>query len=207
MGVLRLEAPAEYPISVAEVRETQRIDEGESETAINRLIAAATRIVENKTQRALVSQKWEFIIDSFPGSSSSHCVYDNVYLKRQSNVISIPMPPLISIEYVKYVDVNGTLQTLSPSDYAVNISSFLGEVYPAYGKAWPATRTQPQAVRIGFTAGYGAAEDVEPDLALAVSLMVGHYYENREAVSDRQSYELTMGVEEILSSYIVPSAP
>jgi uncharacterized phiE125 gp8 family phage protein len=208
MGVLRLEAPAEYPISAEEVRTRLRMDDCEGIDGLNRLIAAAARAVENKTQRALVSQKWEFILDSFPGGNSHYPVYcDNIFVKRNSNIISLPLPPLRSIESIKYIDVNGTEQTLPGTEYAVDISSYLGAVYPAYGKAWPATRSQRQAVRIAFTAGYGAAVDVEPDLVLAITLLVGHYDINREAVSDRQMYEIPMGVETILAPYVVPSAP
>ena len=203
MGVLRLQPPAEYPVSIEDVCDSLRLEDDEGDRFIERLIAAATRTVEQKTQRALVSQKWEFIIDGFPGSANC----DGTFLKKNSAIISLPLPPLISVESIKYIDVNGVEQTISPADYVANFSSFLGGVYPAYGKAWPSARNQPQAVRIAFTAGYGDAADVEPDLSLAIALLVGHYNENREASSDRQVYEIPLGVDRLIAPYIVPSAP
>lgn len=208
MGLLRLEAPATYPITVEDVIARLRMDVCENPAGVEGLIAAATRAVENKTQRALVSQKWVFILDGFPGGNyCSAGFYDHVYLKRNSNVISIPLPPLISIDAIKYIDVDGIEQVLAPTEYAVDISTYFGSVYPGYGKAWPATRNQRQAVRIEFTAGYGDADDVEPDLVLALTMLIGHYDINREAVADREMYEIPLGVADLLSSYVVPSAP
>ncbi|MES2182874.1 MAG: head-tail connector protein [Pseudomonadota bacterium] len=208
MGVLRLVAPATYPVGIAEVRLRLKIDDTVDDVGVNRLIAAATRAVENKTQRALITQTWEFIFDAFPGGSSCYGnSVDNIFIKSNSNVISFPLPPLQSVDSIKYIDVDGVEQTLAEENYAVDRSRFLGALYPAYGKTWPATRSQPQAVRVEFTAGYGEADDVEPDLVLAILLLIGHYDLNREAVSDRQTFLLPEGVDSLLSAYVVPSIP
>lgn len=192
MGLLRLVAPTTFPVGVDEVRARLKIDdEDDDEIGLKRLIAAATRVVENRTQRALITQKWKVTLDAFPCGA----------------VIQLPRPPLLSVESIKYIDLNGVEQTLSSDDYVVDTSTYIGTVYPAYGKSWPSTRSERQAVRITFFAGYGGAVDVEPDLVLAILFLVAHYKQNVEAVSDRQMYVLPEGVESILSGYVVPSAP
>jgi len=56
-------------------------------------------------------------------------------------------------------------------------------VKPAYGKTWPAIRSGLyDAVKVEFTAGYGAASDVPEDLKHAVLFMIAHLYEMREPV-------------------------
>lgn len=55
---------------------------------------------------------------------------------------------------------------------------------------------------VEYTAGYGdAPTDVPADLRAALLLIVGHLYANREAVTDRQMYEIPMGVAAILRRY------
>jgi uncharacterized phiE125 gp8 family phage protein len=49
----------------------------------------------------------------------------------------------------------------------------------AYGKSWPATYPETNAVRIRFVAGYGAAADVPCEIKHAILLKVADLYEYR----------------------------
>jgi len=52
---------------------------------------------------------------------------------------------------------------------------------PAYGKTWPATRNEINAVEVTFTCGYGAASAVPEAIKAWVKLRIGAMYENRES--------------------------
>lgn len=192
MGLLLLQAPSEAPVSLDQAKLHLRIDGTAEDDNVTRLIKAATRNAEKITQRAFVTQRWALILDRFPDC-------------RQP--IKLPLPPLQTVEAIKYFDASGVEQTLDPADYAVDPTTLIGRVLPAYSKSWPATRCQPMAVRIEFTAGYGAAASVEPDIVSALLLMIGHLDQNREAAMDKALAELPLGVSYLLSPYVVPSTP
>jgi hypothetical protein len=54
---------------------------------------------------------------------------------------------------------------------------------PIYGGSWPQTQDVINAFTVRFTAGYGTtAASVPYDVKAAIKLLIGHLYENREAV-------------------------
>lgn len=130
------------------------------------LITAARRQAEDITGRALVTQTWTYRLDEFPVAA-----------------IGLPKPPLVSIASIKYLDVDGVLQTMATDDYEVYTSALLGLVTPAYGSSWPNTREVPEAVRVEYTCGYGAAAAVPQEIKQWMLVQIAHWYANREASS------------------------
>lgn len=193
MGLVQLQAPAEVPVSVDDAKLHLRIDGDAENATIERLVKAATSNAERMTNRALVSQKWALILDRFP---------------RDCQAIQMPLPPLQSVELIKYFDSDDVEQTLPAQDYAVNPFGLIGKVMPAWRKSWPATSGRPMAVRIEFTAGYGEPAAVPPDIVAAILLILGSLDQNREAVVIGTIVsDLPMGVEYLLAPYVIPSTP
>ena len=79
----------------------------------------------------------------------------------------------------KYVDENGSEQTLSSSLYSLDKESEPARLNPVYGESWKTTQTQNNAVTIEFTAGYADADSVPGAIKAAILLLVGFLYENR----------------------------
>lgn len=193
MALLRLEAPAVQLVEMEDLKLRLKIDDDADDTGLAMLLSAATRRAEQKTQRAFLTQKWRLTLDGFPA--------------KKCGEILLPLPPLQSVDQIVYVDSQGVEQVMDPQDYQVVPGDVLGAVYPAVGLAWPATDSGKQSVKIDFTCGYGDPSEVEPDIVLAVLFLVGHYEQNREAVTDRTMSVLPMGVDDLLSPYIVPVSP
>ena len=133
--------------------------------------------------RAFVTQQWKLTLDSFPGCHS-----------RNGVIIHVPLPPLQSVDSITYIDTSGTTQTLDAADYQVDKTSVPARIAPAYGKTWPSTLNQLATVNITFTAGYGNASAVPEPIKQAMLLLIGHFYEHREAVSPTAMAELPMAV-------------
>jgi uncharacterized phiE125 gp8 family phage protein len=146
-------------------------------------ITAARELVESYTGRQLVTATFKLTLDAFP------CL------------IRLPRPPLQAVTTVKYYDTDGVLQTVDAADYQVDATAMPGTLSPAYGVSWPASRWQPAAVEIVYTAGFGAtAASVPAMLRQAILLTVAHWYTNREAViTGTIASELPLGVQRILS--------
>jgi len=136
---------------------------------IQAMIAAAMAHLDGPAGvlgRALGSQAWTLYLDGFP-----------------SGVIRLPLPPLISVGAVAYIDAAGVTQTLASAKYQV-LAGERAELRPAYGLSWPSARCTPRAVTITFTCGFAdvAALKLDP-IRAAIKLMVGDLYGNRESVS------------------------
>lgn len=160
-------APIVEPITIAEAKAQLGIqsDDAGSDAIISRRITEARQWAEDYMQRALITQIQEIRLDAFP-----YCFGTN------RDAIKLPFPNLLTVVHVKYIDLNGTEQTISAADYVVDTYSFVGLVRPAYGVSWPAARTELNAVRIQYTCGYGATALTVPALIReGLLLLVGHW--------------------------------
>lgn len=167
MALRRTTAPATPVLAPDALRFDLRLFDTAQDTAIEGYIADATERVDGKDGilgRALVTQQWELLLDAFPCAS----------------VIRIPLPPLVSVQSITYVDTDGATQTLATSVYAVDTASEPGVVSLKYGQTWPSTQCQRNAVTIAFTCGYGTAAAVPERLKSAIKLMVKDRYDQTQ---------------------------
>lgn len=166
MGLSLVTAAATTPITTAEAKKQAGIDFSDDDTFVDGLVAAAVRYCEGVNDVAMVTQTWKLFLDRFP------C----------DRLIELPKPPLASITHVKYYDSANALQTWSSALYEVSATDMPGRLSPVWGESWPGTYDRINAVEIQFVCGYGAASAVPQSYKLALALLVGHWYRNREAV-------------------------
>lgn len=190
MGLTLLTPPETEPMSVDEAKLHLREPASSQDSLILSLIIAARDYAERFTRCAFAKQTWRLSFDAFP------C----------NGVIRLPMPPLIAVKSVKYDDLSGAEQTLDPSQYLVDLGSLPGKIDRPYMVIWPLTRCQANAVRIEFDCGYGDSPAAIPEgLKAAMKLLIGSWYENREAVNVGNIVtQIPMAVESLLWSYRVP---
>lgn len=186
MGLTLVTAPASEPLTTAEAKSHLRVDTTDDDTLIDAFVKAARQYVEEDMGRALITQTWDYTLDKFPSDGSA---------------IQLPRPPLVSVTSITYVDSNGATQTVTSTDYIVNAGKRNGEITLAYGKSWPATREQANAVTIRFVAGYGAASAVPESIRTAIRLTVGDLYSNREASIIGVSHTDNPAVASLLGPY------
>lgn len=164
--------PATEPITLDEAKCHLRVTVTEDDVLIEGLILAARQQVELECSRALIKQTFELALDAFPWEA-----------------ITIPRPPLVSVTSIVYTDVNGATQTLATSEYTVDNRREPAVIVPAWGKTWPSTREVPNAVVVRYVAGYGDDPGLVPEaIKLAAKMLIGHWYENREAAFIGQGF-------------------
>lgn len=168
MNLKRIIPPQSEPVSVEEVQEYLRTDE--SETVLQALILAAREHAENFTRRVFVTQMWDLMLDRFPGGSDP---------------ITVPLPPLQSVERITYRNEAGEELEMDPTTYIVFSQMEPGRILPV--DVWPAGKH----VTIRFVAGYGEPADVPQAIKQAIMLLVGHFHEVR---ADRLSTDSIVGV-------------
>lgn len=158
---------AAEPVTLAQAKAQCRVDSSDEDSFLqDSLIVGARQWAEAYTGRAFVAQAWDLRLPGFPGCE-----------------IELPKPPLISVTSIKYLDTSGTEQTWATNQYTVTgIANPEGRGYisPVYGVIFPATLPVPDAVRIVFVAGYGAASAVPQGIKNAILYHVAEAYQNRE---------------------------
>lgn len=185
MILTRTVAPAVEPLSTAEAKNHLRVDTADDDILIDALIKAARERVEDLSHRALITQTWRYSLDAWP----------------EGDVILLPRPPLVSVSQIQYLDTAGSPTTWASSNYIVDTDSEPGRVVLAYGISWPTETLYPSApIQITYDAGYGAAgSNVPQHLRQAILLLVGHWYENREAtVGGAIIREVPLAVESLI---------
>jgi len=165
MALSRTVAPTTTPVTLAEAKDHLRVDINAQDALITRMINTATEDAEHECGRALMPQTWLLQLDAFPA------------------VIELTRVPVVAITSIVYDDTTGTPQTLSNTLYRLNNAdeSGIATVKPAFGKTWPATQQQDNAVRVTFTAGYTDAASVPESIKQWILLMVGTLMKNPEA--------------------------
>lgn len=157
---------------------------------ISALITAAREYCEGYTGRALATQTIEAYPPCFP----------------RKNEIEIPYPPLQSVTSVKYTDSSGTETTMTAdTDYIVDADSNVGRIVLPYAGTWPtATLYTVNPIKIRYVAGYYASNPIPKMIKQAMLLLIGHWYESREAVLIGQgtmSKKIEFAVDALLSMY------
>lgn len=199
MALRTVTPPAVEPVSIDDLKLHLRLDGDDENAYLAGLIAAARRSCESFQNRAYITQTLRLTADAFPLYRDGLYHFASRSVRGQDAGILLPRAPLQSVSSITYVDEAGVTRTLASTEYLVDNQSDPGRVAPAYGKYWPATRGQMNAVAVTFVAGYGAAADVPGEIALAIKMLVAHFYENRElAVIGTIVNELPMGVSSLL---------
>lgn len=187
MRLTRTVDPAELPISRDEAKLYCRVEHDEEDTLIDSLIAAAVDYLDGPSGilgRAIIQQQWLLELDAWPSR------------------LALPIEPVSSIT-VQYLDKLGA-ETDVPENQFVIIDAPSARTVLEWVEGFQAPELSNTCypVKISITAGFGAATDVPEGIKVAIKMMVGHWYDNRETVVLGVSVaELPMAVNALLARY------
>jgi uncharacterized phiE125 gp8 family phage protein len=136
-----------------------------------------------KLGRCLLTQTWKLVADEFV------------------NDFRLPVPPVRSITSVRYIDQNGTWQTLAADRYRLfGAGSWSAELAPSEG--WPTVGGSRGAIEVTFIAGYGdEIEDVPAPILHGIRLLVAHWYLERQPVTFSTPHEIPMTASALFAGY------
>lgn len=157
--------PAAAPVSLPEVKGHLRVEHGEDDLLISGMLDAAVRHLDGWSGvlgRALVTQSWR---QDFP---------------RFAPLLRLPLSPAASVTSVSYIDPAGASQVASASLYELHTDDIGAAIALRPNAAWPQVSKETHApVAVTFVCGTDAA-DVPSPLRIAIMLMIGDMYANRE---------------------------
>ena len=192
-------APSEAEILVlvpiATIKENLRIKHSLEDNRISRAILDAFAYFDGDygyLRRSVLTSSWKLTLPGFQkpaACSGDDGVVRTVWIPTTS--IDIPLPPLQSIDTIRYRDLAGDWQTFyAPADSmpvlapTIHISAgggAFGRIDLLDGKDWPTSGVYPDAIEITFTAGYGIAADVNlkaRGIPRAIAVLAADFYMN-----------------------------
>ena len=184
MNLKLITAPASTPISLYLVKQHLRLPSTyvAEDSILEIYLNAAVKYAEDRTNRALVNQEWRLTTDKF------------------GSYLQINKTPVIAVEYVKYYDTAGVLQTLAANRYNVISSAEPWIIEPAPGITFPSTQVRRDAVQVEFTAGY-ASGAVPKNIISAILLLVDDLWKNRGTiVTGTIVSEIPLTIDKLLDS-------
>jgi uncharacterized phiE125 gp8 family phage protein len=167
--------PTIEPITLAELKLHLRVDGTVEDSPLTELIQSAREYAEGFTKRKLITQIWDACLNYFP----------------RTRFIELPFGNLQSVVWLKYKDCNGVETTLTENtDYIVEINGDQkGRIVLPYGKSWPSFTPYPSnPINIRFVCGWTTVALVPSKIKIAIKMLAGDYYNNREAYNNKQTY-------------------
>lgn len=161
----------------------------ESDAAITDYGDAVTNYLdgnEGVLRRALITQSYTLILNCFAAT------------------IYIPMPPLQTIDEIRYLDAAGVQQILDPAVYRVVYAGAVNRralITLARNKSWPSIDNVIAAVEIDFTCGYGDSwNDIPPNTRQLAKMMLASLFETRESQITNGSFSANPAVQSAMTA-------
>ena len=178
-----LVAATEQPVGIDEVKLNSRNDDAgftEHDALILAQIATATAYAEKSMGRVLMPQQWLCSLDV-----------------QSYEWLLLPVSPVQSV-VVKYIDTAGQEQTLSPTDYELDLSDELSRI--RLSKTINVA-SQINAITFTVSAGYTTADIVPIAIKQAIIILASHFYENPTGVAAVNLQEVPASFDALLDLY------
>lgn len=177
---------AATPISADEAKTHLKVEGSDEDALIEGLVKGATQHLDGYAGVlgcCLVTQTWRQDFDDF------------------AKILRLPMRAA-GVTSISWVDAAGATASIDAANYELQADALGSFVRFIDDYDFPGDLAETRAVRVTYTAGYGDAAAVPAPLKVAILLLVGHWYANREAVNvGNITSELPLGVAMLIAPY------
>jgi uncharacterized phiE125 gp8 family phage protein len=172
--LLEIGTPSVEPITLEEAKAHLRVTSDDEDDYIQSLIPVAREWGETFQGRSWITRSIDYFIDAWPQSP-----------------VQLPRPPIQEITSVKYATDDGEY-TLAQDEYMLDPLGRL-HIYK------PPPDGDVRYMKITYKAGYGDDPASLPHrVKQAMLLLIGHWYENREIISDKPTNDIPYTAELLL---------
>lgn len=168
-------------LTLAEAKAQLEYEDTDKDAYLTALIQAATDLLDGPdgmAGKAIAEQVWTYSLRTVSGD------------------VALPVFPVKSLESVSYYDIDNVAQDFDLSN--VRLVANEDWAYVEILTAWPALYDRADAIT--FTLQLGLAE-VPEAFKHAARLMVAHWFENREAASDKSIRGIEFAVDALVNRY------
>lgn len=162
---VRVTGPADWPVSLDEVKAQARYSDDDEDALFGALIETAIAWVDGDggiLGRCLINQTWRQDFSGWP----------------ESDVLLLPFPNVSAVTVTYTTD--GASTEFAASNYALVEMDRGSAVIKNPVSSWPTHDDIPAPVRVQVTAGYGASpSDVPAAIRHALKIAVSTWFDNR----------------------------
>lgn len=165
--LIRTTAPTSAPVSLQEAKSHLRISQNDPshDENLSLLIDAATERFQRDIDTQIISCSFR----------QDQCDWTVNGEGNDTTAISLRIGGVTAVSSIQYIDADGSLQTLDPSQYRFDQGRSL--VLPAAGAVWPELMPDlHDAVQVTFSAGVQGGDCVPRLFKSAILLTVGKYF-------------------------------
>lgn len=182
--------PTAMPVTLEEAKLHLRVEDDGDDGLIRGLIAGAVSYLDGWTGilgRCLVEQTWRVDFDTF------------------GRCMRIPLWPIIEIESITWRNEAGQVATIADENYALRTDERGAYVHWDKAYSFPSGLYESAAVSVLVKAGYPNDENdvstVPAALKVAILLLVGTWFDNREATVSGNASELPFAVNALIAPF------
>lgn len=178
------------PVSVEDLALDLRIDSDDENETLERLERGAAAFLERRTGYVVIPGRYQV---DLPG--------------WWSGPLEIMRGPLRELISITYLDAAGAEATASAGGFYVESTDRTFSVRPLTTFDRPALWSEVGRVRLTFDAGFrlpdesGDALELEDGLRTCLTMLVGHYYQNRELFAAGKLEAVETGGRDLLGAY------
>jgi uncharacterized phiE125 gp8 family phage protein len=168
-------APADTPVSLAEVKAHLRVDDDTEDALVTAMIAGAVGTAEFYLGRSLITQTLRLAFDRWPEEAAGPW-------SSGPRIIELARPPVQSIAAVTVYDEDDQATVVDTDVYRLaNGSNDRARLVLRQGQSWPTGVRATDAVEIDYLAGYGdAGTDVPEPIRQGLLALIAFWFEHRE---------------------------
>ena len=172
---------SQEPLSLQEVKEYLRLEDGIDERLLRPFIVTARRFAEEYMNRTLMQTTYNLFIDGYDEMADP--LFEGVrvgpYLNYYKNYIDIPKSPVISVSAVSTFSDDDTETTFASTRYFLDNVREPARIVLRQGETFPTALRVANAIKVVFVAGYSSAFAIPEPIKLAMLQHIAHLYEHR----------------------------
>jgi uncharacterized phiE125 gp8 family phage protein len=170
-------------ITLADAKEHLEIDHSDRDSMIASLVSAASQL-----------------LDGYDGMIGKAVAEQTVTysIKVGSNWIELPVSPVKSLLSVSYFDENNASQTIDATNFRLVGNEDFACLEAVDEFSWPTTYDRADAITFTLLCGFSEVPDA---IGHACKLIVGHWFEHREAASEQSIQSIQWAVESLCGKY------
>ncbi len=173
-------------VTTAEAKAHLEYADSDRDAYIGALCSAASEMLDGPhgmIGKAINEQTWTFALRTVP-----------------TGQIEIPIFPVKALQAVTYYNANNVSQVINVNQFRLVANEDYAYLEPVAGFTWPVLYDRADAVTFTVQLGMSAAP---AGLKQAALLLVSHWFENREAVSDKAMLPVPFALESLVNRWRV----
>ena len=182
--IIRTTVAPDALLTLAEAKEHLEIDHSDRDSFITSLVAAASQMIDG----------YDGMVGKPVAQQTVTITFEDVY----AGDIIIPVANAQSLTSITYYDADNVQQSLDLANFRFITGEDETTLEPIAGFVWPAAYERRDAYTITIVAGFATVPD---PIKHAARLMVGHWFENREAASDMNIRAIDFAGEALVNRY------